>query len=481
MVVKADRNLLHRLIVAYEAGREVDLQGLLKHELMPVPVSIAEMNGALRTGSKAMLSDELICGIMCPSSITPEGSSCLIIDGQALVNAVGKPADNKTFGDLADTFVTAVLKMGTSYNRIDVVFDRYKEDSIKAGTRHNRSKHAKPIRRMVEGRHVPLPSNWQNFMALPQNKADLSRLLSEELILQAPCDKVVVVSGGFQEEDKVLSTQSDMDVDGLTASHEEADTRIILHAIHSEANTITVSARDTDVLLLLVAHCDKFQCNQLWMKSGTAKKRKYIPVKDVHSKLPPESDRALLAFHALTGCDTSYFTGHSKTTAYRIFKEHHNLINSIGDGTLTDDKVKRAERFICKLYKVPDSVEDADKARFVLFSKANSPEVLPPTSDALKFHILRAHYQALIWKMAYIPNPTIPAPDQYGWKREQNSVTPILMSRNAIPQECLELVSCQCQKGCQTMQCKCRKARLQCTGACKCSDLHEDSPCINRN
>ena len=218
------------------------------------------------------------------------------------------------------------------------------------------------------------------------------------------------------------------------------------------------------------------------MKSGTAKKRKYIPVKDVHSKLPPESDRALLAFHALTGCDTtSYFTGHSKTTAYWIFKEHHNLINSIGDGTLTDDKVKRAERFICKLYKVPDSVEDADEARFVLFSKANSPEVLPPTSDALKFHILRAHYQALIWKMAYIPNPTIPAPDQYGWKREQNSVIPILMSRNAIPQECLELVSCQCQKGCQTMRCKCRKARLQCTGACKCSDLHEDSPCINRN
>ena len=119
-----------------------------------------------------------------------------------------------------------------------------------------------------------------------------------------------------------------------------------LHAIHSEANTITISAQDTDVLLQLLAHCDKFECDQLWMKSG----------KDVHSKLPAESDRALLASHLLTGCDTSDFAGHSKTTAYRTLKEHHNLISSLGDGKLTDDKVKSAERFICKLCKVPDSV-----------------------------------------------------------------------------------------------------------------------------
>ena len=45
MVIQADRNLLHQLIVAYEAGHDVDLQGLLKHELMPVPVSTVEING----------------------------------------------------------------------------------------------------------------------------------------------------------------------------------------------------------------------------------------------------------------------------------------------------------------------------------------------------------------------------------------------------------------------------------------------------
>ena len=46
---------------------------------------------------------------------------------------------------------------------------------------------------------------------------------------------------------------------------------------------------------------------------------------------------------------------------HSIQKAPHNLINSLGDGTLTDDKVKSAERFICKLYKVPDSVDVADE------------------------------------------------------------------------------------------------------------------------
>ena len=119
------------------------------------------------------------------------------------------------------------------------------------------------------------------------------------------------MSGGFNEEDKVLSTQPDMNLDGLKACHEEADTRIILHAIHCKANTITVSAQDTDVLLLLMALCDKLHCYQLWIKSSTSKKRKYIPIKDIIAQLIAEAVRELLAFHALIGCDsTSYFAGH---------------------------------------------------------------------------------------------------------------------------------------------------------------------------
>ena len=35
-ILKADRTILYRLVTAYEAGRQVNVQNVLKHELMPV-------------------------------------------------------------------------------------------------------------------------------------------------------------------------------------------------------------------------------------------------------------------------------------------------------------------------------------------------------------------------------------------------------------------------------------------------------------
>ena len=43
--------------------------------------------------------------------------------------------DVRTFGEYANVFANTVLKMGEKYQRIDVVFDRYQEESIKTGTR----------------------------------------------------------------------------------------------------------------------------------------------------------------------------------------------------------------------------------------------------------------------------------------------------------------------------------------------------------
>ena len=49
-IIRADRLVLQRLLTAYEAGRNAKLPEILKHELLPVPVALAEMNGNLRTG-----------------------------------------------------------------------------------------------------------------------------------------------------------------------------------------------------------------------------------------------------------------------------------------------------------------------------------------------------------------------------------------------------------------------------------------------
>jgi hypothetical protein len=482
IVMKADKNVLQRLVTAYAAGRDVDLDTILKHELLPVPVSLAEMNGSLRTGSKSLLADILTSNIECPATIDLEGrSSCLLIDGQARVVAIGKPPDAKTFGDLADIFTQSIFQSGTSYDRIDVIFDRYREESIKSETRLRRTKTARPIRRVIEGRDVPLPSSWLNFISLPNNKADLARFLSDELLTNAPTDKEIVVAGGFLDEQEVKSSRSSTNLSSLRATHEEADTRLLLHVINNDANTVVVSARDTDVLLILVSHFARVNCENLWMMAGTAKKRKYIPIGPVFHNLPPNSVDSLLPFHGITGCDTtSYMCGHTKKSAWKIFQQHHQLLSGLGVGTLNSDQINSAESFVCKMYGVAN-IDSVDFVRKVKFEKCCKPELLPPTSNSLMFHIRRVHYQCFIWKNAHCPVPELPDVTELGWKRDSTGLQPILMTLSPIPQACLELVSCSCKTKCRTMRCKCRKSNLVCTAACGCRTPHERDGCFNSN
>ena len=126
-ILRADKSVLQHLIVAYKAGREVDLLYILSHKLTPVRVALAETNGKLKTGQKALLADVIVEGVECPSTIESHGSSCLLIDGVGLVVAVGKPADAKTFGDYGKSFQDAVLKTGSRFDHIHVIFDRYQK------------------------------------------------------------------------------------------------------------------------------------------------------------------------------------------------------------------------------------------------------------------------------------------------------------------------------------------------------------------
>jgi len=89
---------------------------------------------------------------------------------------------------------------------------------------------------------------------LPDDKSDLARFLSEHIIVNAPLDKVVVVAGGFVDEKEVQLSERGIDLSALKATHEEADTRLMVHCVNSSLDNVVVSARDTDVLLHLIAH-----------------------------------------------------------------------------------------------------------------------------------------------------------------------------------------------------------------------------------
>ena len=62
-------------------------------------------------------------------------------------------------------------------------FDHYRRHAIKETTRRQCSKNtARPVRRVIEGREVPLPMKWQAFLALGDNKAHGLHLSCKHLL-----------------------------------------------------------------------------------------------------------------------------------------------------------------------------------------------------------------------------------------------------------------------------------------------------------
>ena len=160
-----------------------------------------------------------------------------------------------------------------------------------------------------------------------------------------------------------------------------------------------------------------------------------IHIGDVYNRLPADSASSLLPFHALTGCDvTSDISNHSKRSAWKVFKDIHTLLKNLGVGDFTNEIFKSAEKFVCRIYNV-EQTDSIDEARHIMFYKSAKPEALPPTSDARRFHLLRVHYQTMIWRNSHSATPELPTAGTMGWKRCEGGLDPISMSPSPIPAE----------------------------------------------
>ena len=91
-----------------------------------------------------------------------------------------------------------------------------------------------------------------------------------------------------------------------------------------------------------------------------------------------------------------------------------------------------------------------------------TPERLPPTASATKYHSLRVYYQIMTWMGK---ETSLDATD-WGWKTEANQFIPVMTDRNAAPDNLLKVVHCNCTTGCSTQRCTCRQYGLPCTSAC---------------
>ena len=112
------------------------------------------------------------------------------------------------------------------------------------------------------------------LLSLKENKASLAHFLSTEMSQRYGThpQRELVVSGGFREIVNVWSSDASREsLQELSSDHEEADTRIVLHARDAAVrgyHQVNVLCRDTDVLVLVLAHRQDL-CQEIWMFSGT--------------------------------------------------------------------------------------------------------------------------------------------------------------------------------------------------------------------
>lgn len=496
--LKTERNLFARCLIVARSRPDIDIRDALgTYEFSTYPRSLFDSSGQLLPTvdkSKLMSALEACSPVTTTVTATNDAASsqtgldnenCTVIDGMAVVQEMGKPQWVKTCSDLADHFCTRIQQKGSRYKEVHVVFDRYDlPKSLKEATRKKRAGSQKSIIYQVAD-NTPLANvSMKKFLSHKSTKDQLTSYLSERVVQKyAKSQQTVIVS----HKDCVLSNKHTISTTNLESSHEEADTKIILHAKEAALRGIKVldiQSPDTDVMVLSIRRYPDLPVETNFI-TGTGNARRSISIKTLYATLGEITAAALPGFHAFTGADqTGRFAGKSKFTCWKIFQSVSNDIKtafvSLGKSELpSSDTEAKIEQFVCALYDRDTCLTSVAEVRWKLFCKTQAEaEKLPPTNGALHQKILRAHYQSMIWSADIVPKPDLPPPSNYGWTERDGLYEPVPTLIPPAPDSVVELVRCQCSKSkCETTRCTCKQHKLHCTEMCKCQS--NDTLCRN--
>uniref|UniRef100_H3B0T8 Uncharacterized protein n=1 Tax=Latimeria chalumnae TaxID=7897 RepID=H3B0T8_LATCH len=102
---------------------------------------------------------------------------------------VTKPGISKNFGQCSQAvFQPIIVAQLWTASRVDVIFDKYVPDSLKAETRE---KHGTGNRVKVASA-TPIPKDWNAFLQVDENKEELFKILSEDLVNVQHQNKTVI-------------------------------------------------------------------------------------------------------------------------------------------------------------------------------------------------------------------------------------------------------------------------------------------------
>lgn len=399
---KANRSLFGRIIIIGQ-NRKIDVRELLQYSLGPIPRSLATTVGYPRKTNKAVLATSLQKDVQLADGLPR--NSATIIDGMSQVQKLNVGGEQTTFGVVASSLLTKVLHEGSQSSRMDVVFDTYRNISIKNTERTMRGEVAG-----VQLSHISatqLVKQWRMFLSEVKNKTSLIKFISQEWrgeeCMGRLKEKILFVTG--ESKGWKITEEGSENVAELTSNHEEADTRLLLHAAHTAQEgykAIAITSEDTDVFILLL-NLSSIINVKLFMRCGSRTKTRLVDVKGIVQRTGQEVCEGLIGLHSFTGCDTvSAFAGKGKIGAFKILKSDEGARRALWElgksWTVSENLFILLEKFTCSMYmSVGNTTGCVNDARYKLFCAKNGEvesHQLPPCQDSIRKHILRANYQA---------------------------------------------------------------------------------------
>ena len=165
--LRRDSTVFCKMYVSSQS-RTSDVNDFFAHKNQMYPPSIS-CNGKMRKPSnKSDIVECLMtfCANVDSIIVQQPPVTVMILDGAAVVHFL-LPGSCKTFNDYCQNmFVPYLDRLLQSLSRIDIVFDRYMEHSLKAGTRESRGS-GQLIKVTLQ---TAIPRNVTNFLAVEKNK-----------------------------------------------------------------------------------------------------------------------------------------------------------------------------------------------------------------------------------------------------------------------------------------------------------------------
>lgn len=277
-------------------------------------------------------------------------------------------------------------------SRYDVPF------SLKTATRVSRQGGQDPIYcKITDTIHIAKVPMKRLFSHV-NTKMQLTQFLARKTLKKGHSGKDVVVAWGSQFK----ATHKDMAY--LESSQEEADTKLLSHAIDvttSGATSIDIISPDTDVFVFSLRRFPELR-ESTSLVTGRGQRHRKILLSPIVQALGPARTAALPGFHAWSGADiTGSFACKGKVGCWKAFLEaDEDSITALADlGTTmqpTSSAIAAIEKLVYQLYQPKTHISRVKDLRWLLFRKKQAQsERLHQTQAG--FHPLSVFHPLLVF------------------------------------------------------------------------------------